>query len=157
MASVFPPEAEVEFRRILSCYPTKQAAMLPTLHLAQREFGWISPEVMRYVAGLLELPPIKVYEVVTFYTMYHQKPPGRHVVECCATLPCALNGAEALLQHLENSLGVRAGETTPDGRITLKKVECMAACGGAPCLQVDGAYHENLTLGMADQLLAGLA
>lgn len=155
--AVFSPQALCEFQQILACYPTKRAATLPTLHLAQREFGWISPEVMGYVAGLLELAPIKVYEVVTFYTMFHQKPVGRHVIEACATLPCALNGAEALLEHLENKLGIKAGQTTKDGKVTLKKVECMAACGGAPCLQVDGTYHENLTAEKVDQLLAGLS
>ena len=157
MAVAFPPDAQAEFQAILTRYPVKRAATLPVLHLAQREFGWISPEVLAYVAGLLELPPIKVYEVVTFYSMYHQKPVGRHLIECCATLPCALNGAEALLSHLESKLGVKAGQTTPDGRVTLKKAECMAACGGAPCLQVNGVYHENLTLEKADQLLAGLS
>lgn len=153
----FSPEASAEFQAILGRYPTRRAAMLPALHLAQREFGWISTEVMAYVAGLLEVPPVSVYEVVTFYTMFHQKPPGRHVVECCATLPCALNGAGALFEHLSRKLGVKSGETTPDGRFTLRKVECLAACGGAPCLQVDGVYHENVTPEGADRLLAGLA
>ena len=157
MPVTFSAAAEAEFRKILERYPTKRAATLPTLHLAQREFGWISPEAMTYVAGLLELPPIKVYEVVTFYTMFHQKPVGRHVIEACATLPCALNGAEALLEHVEKRLGIRAGETSPDGRFTLKKAECMAACGGGPCLQVNGDYHEGMTPEKFDQLVGRLA
>lgn len=156
MPIAFPPQAEAEFRQILARYPTKQAALLPALHLAQREFGWISPEAMAYVAGLLTLPPIKVYEVVTFYGMYHQQPVGRHLVACCATLSCALNGAEALLRHLEGRLGIKAGETTPDGRVTLKKVECLAACDAGPCLQVNGAYRDRMDAGKADRLLAEL-
>ena len=116
-----------------------------------------SPEAMAYVAGLLGLEPIKVYEVVTFYTMYHQKPVGKYLIEACATLPCALNGAEALLTHMEGKLGIRAGETTKDGRFTLKKVECLAACGGGPCLQVNGEYHEGVTPGSFDRMIAGLS
>ena len=157
MPVAFSPDAQAEFQAILARYPVKRAATLPTLHLAQREFGWISPEVLAYVAGLLDLPPIKVHEVVTFYSMFHRQPVGKHLIECCATLPCALNGAEALLEHVERKLGIKAGQTTPDGRVTLKKAECMAACGGGPCLQVDGVYHEHMTVGKADQLLAGLS
>ncbi len=157
MSVTFSAAALCEFQEVLTRYPTKRAATLPTLHLAQREFGWISPEVMTYVAGLLELPPIKVYEVVTFYTMFHQKPVGRWVIEACATLPCALNGAEALLEHVETRLGIKAGETSKDGRFTLKKAECMAACGGGPCLQINGDYHEGMTPERFDQLLGGLA
>ena len=157
MAIVFSPEAEAEFQRLLPRYPTQRAATLPALHLAQREFGWISDEVTRYVARRLELEPIQVHEVVTFYTMFHRKPVGKYVVECCATLPCALNGAEALLTHLEKRLGVKVGGTTPDGRFTLKKVECLAACGGGPCLQLNGTYHEQVTSAKADQLLKELS
>ena len=156
MSVVFSPQALAEFQSIFGRYPTKRAATLPALHLAQREFGWISPEVMTYVAGLLELEPVKVYEVVTFYTMYHQKPVGKHLIEACATLPCALNGAEALLGHMEAKLGVKAGETTQDGRFTLRKVECLAACGGGPCLQVNGDYRENVTPEAFDKMIAEL-
>ena len=156
MSVAFAPAALAEFQAILGRYPTKRASTLPTLHLAQKEFGWISPEVMTYVAGLLELEPIKVYEVVTFYTMFHQKPPGKYLIEACATLPCALNGAGALLGHMEAKLGIHAGETTKDGRFTLKKVECLAACGSAPCLQVNGDYHESVTPERFDRMVGEL-
>lgn len=156
MPFAFSTQAEAEFQLILGRYPTKRAALLPALHLAQREHGWISPEVMHYLAGRLELAPVKVYEVVTFYTMYHQKPVGKYLIEACATLPCALNGAEALLEHIQTKLGVKPGGTTADGRFTLKKVECLAACGGGPCLQVNGTYHEGVTPESFDRLVKEL-
>ena len=138
---------------IIKRYPDRRSAILPVLTMAQKEFGWISESVMVYVAELLELTPPKVFEVVTFYTMYNQKPVGKYHIQLCRTLPCALMGSEDLAGYLQGRLGIRIGETTPDGLFTLKVVECLASCGSAPAVQINDAYYENLTRGKLDQLL----
>jgi len=142
--------------RIIKRYPQgrQKSALLPVLHIAQSEnSGWLSSEVMDYVASLLEIQPIEVYEVATFYSMFNLQPVGNCVIEVCQTGPCWLNGAEELLAHFEKRLGIKPGETTPDGMFSLKKVECLAACGNAPVIQVGTEYHENLTAQKADELL----
>jgi NADH-quinone oxidoreductase subunit E len=142
--------------RIIGRYPQgrQKSALLPVLHIAQAENGgWLSSEVMDYVASLLNIQPIEVYEVATFYSMFNLQPVGNCVIEVCQTGPCWLNGAEEILAHFESRLGIKPGETTPDGRFTLKKVECLAACGNAPVIQVGTEYHENITVQKADELL----
>jgi NADH-quinone oxidoreductase subunit E len=142
--------------RIIKRYPEgrQKSALLPVLHIAQAENnGWLSSGIMDYVASLLNIQPIEVYEVATFYSMFNLQPVGNCVIEVCQTGPCWLNGAEEILAHFENKLGIKAGETTPDGRFTLKTVECLAACGNAPVIQVGTEYHENLTPAKADELL----
>lgn len=142
--------------KIKKRYPEgrQKSALLPVLHIAQAENnGWLSSEVMDYVASLLEIQPIEVYEVATFYSMFNLQPVGNCVIEVCQTGPCWLNGAEEILAHFEKRLGIKAGETTSDGRFTLKTVECLAACGNAPVIQVGTEYHENLTTAKADELL----
>jgi NADH-quinone oxidoreductase subunit E len=142
--------------RIIKRYPEgrQKSALLPVLHIAQSENnGWLSSGIMDYVASLLNIQPIEVYEVATFYSMFNLQPVGNCVIEVCQTGPCWLNGAEEILAHFENKLGIKAGETTPDGRFTLKTVECLAACGNAPVIQVGTEYHENLTPAKADELL----
>ncbi|MFY7787436.1 MAG: NADH-quinone oxidoreductase subunit NuoE [Thermoflexibacteraceae bacterium] len=163
---VNPQFTEEELQRvqeIISHYPEgkQKSAVLPILHIAQTHWGWISPAVMDYVAGILQIQPIEVYEVATFYTMFHLEPVGKYVLEVCRTGPCMICGAEELIHHLEHKLGIHVGETTKDSRFTIKEVECLAACGGAPCLQVklktmDGAYkyYENLTPAKVDELIA---
>src|SRR3990167_9628104 len=132
----------------------RRAAILPVLWLAQEQFGWISPEVMEYVGNLLDLPPVKVYEVVTFYTMFNQKPVGKYHFQVCRTLSCELCGKEEIVEHLKKRLGIKVGETTPDGRFTLSEVECLGSCGTAPMMQVSNQdYHENLTIEKIDQIL----
>ncbi len=143
-------------KQIIKRYPPgrQKSALLPVLHIAQSENnGWLSPEMMDYVASLLDLLPIEVYEVASFYSMFNLKPVGNCVIEVCQTGPCWLNGAEKILSHFEAKLGIRPGETTEDGRFTLKTVECLAACGNAPVIQVGTEYHENLTTDKADELL----
>ena len=156
MAFEFTTENKRKFDEILTRYPVQRAAMLPALWLAQQQHGWISHEVMEYVGSLLSLSPAKVYETVTFYTMFHLKPIGRHHFQVCRTLPCQLMGAEGITSHLEKKLGVKLGETSADGRYTLSEVECLGSCGTAPMLQLNDDYHENLTAEKLDALIASL-
>jgi len=142
---------------IIRRYPAgrQKSALLPILHIAQAENnGWLSSEVMDYVASLLEIQPIEVYEVATFYSMFNLQPVGNCMIEVCQTGPCWLNGSDELLVHFEKRLGIKPGETTADGRFSLKTVECLAACGNAPVIQVGTEYHENMTREKADQLIS---
>lgn len=136
----------------------QRSAVLDALRRAQEENGgWLSAELMDAVAAELDLPPIQVYEVATFYSMFEVRPVGRHCVSVCTNISCWLRGGEELLAHLENRLGVRAGGSTRDGRIFLKKEEeCLAACTGAPMMMVDHAYHERVTPDEADRIVEGL-
>jgi len=152
----FTAEQLAEVRRLQSLYPDKRGALLPVLHLAQDVFGYISLEIEEYAAGLFDLPPSHVHEVVTFYTMFFQKPKGRHVVSVCHNLTCHLLGAKTIIEHLKQRLGVDVGETTPDGRVTLLTVECLCACEQAPMMQVDDRYEGLLTPGKVDQILGAL-
>lgn len=145
-----------EVHEIIGRYPEgrQKSALLPVLHIAQAEFdNWLSPEVMDYVADLLGIQPIEVYEVASFYTMFNLQPVGKYVLEVCRTGPCCLVGAEKLQSHLETKLGIKPGETTPDGMFTLKTVECLAACGFGPVMQVGATYYERLTPEKTDELL----
>lgn len=152
----FSDEAMNVVQTIISHYPEgkQKSALLPVLHVAQAEFGgWLSPEVMDYVASILKIKPIEVFEVASFYSMFNLQPVGNCVIEVCQTGPCMLKGSEDILAHFENRLGIKAGETTADGKFTIKTVECLAACGNAPVIQVGTEYHENLTIQKADDLL----
>ena len=156
MSFALTPERERELEEILGRYPTKMAACLPLLHLCQEQNGWISDEVIAYVATRLELSTAHVKGVVTFYTLYNQHPVGKHQVWVCKTLPCALRGAGDVLAQCEKKLGIHAGETTPDGKVTLRTAECLASCGTAPMIQVDKDYFENLTPAKVDEILEKL-
>lgn len=143
----FSDEAMAEIQRYISHYPEgrQKSAILPILHIAQAEFGgWVSPEVMDKVAEILNIQPIEVYEVATFYTMFNLKPVGRHVLEVCRTGPCCLRGADQIIDLIKQKLGIEEGETTADGMFTLKPVECLASCGSGPMLQVREKFYENL-------------
>jgi NADH-quinone oxidoreductase subunit E len=156
MPFTLTPERDRELDEILARYPTehsKMAACIPALHLCQDQHGWISDEVITFVAQRLALPAAHVKGVVTFYTLFNQKPVGKHQVWVCRTLPCALRGAGEVLEHCEKRLGIKPGETTRDGKITLRTAECLASCGTAPMIQVDKTYHENLTLPQVDAIL----
>ena len=152
----FSPEQLAEVRRLQGLYPDKRGALLPVLHMAQDTFGYVSLEVQEYVAGLFDLAPSHVHEVVTFYTLYFQQPKGRHVVAVCHNLSCFLAGAPEILAHVKQRLGVEVGETTDDGRVTLQSVECLCACEAAPMMQVDDRYELNLTREKVDRILEGL-
>ncbi len=145
-----------EVRRLQALYPERQAALLPVLRMAQDTFGFVSPEVEVYVAELFELSPAHVHEVVTFYTLFFQQPVGRHVISVCHNLSCSLRGAEDVVAYLQERLGVEAGATTPDGRVTLLRVECLCACEAAPMMQVDEEYVGPLDRGAVDRVLEGL-
>ncbi|AYA37388.1 NAD(P)H-dependent oxidoreductase subunit E [Hymenobacter oligotrophus] len=143
----FSEAAKAEIARLLTHYPDdrKKSALLPLLHIAQAEFGgWVSPKVQDLVAETLGLKPIEVYEVSSFYTMFNLKPVGKHVLEICRTGPCMLRGSDELTANLERITGAKVGETSPDGMFTLKEVECLAACGTAPIVQVREKYYEQL-------------
>lgn len=129
------------------------AAVLPVLWLAQEQFGWISEEVMHYVAELLAVPFSHILGVVTFYTMFNKKPVGKYHIQVCANVSCMLRGSDNLVEHLERELGVRVGETTPDQIFTLDEVECLGSCGTAPMMQVNDDYYDNLTPEKIDRLL----
>jgi NADH-quinone oxidoreductase subunit E len=152
----FSPAQLAEVRRLQALYPERRAALLPVLRLAQETFGYIAPEVETYVAELFELSPAHVHEVVTFYTLFFQAPVGRHVVAVCHNLTCSLLGAEDILAHLQARLGIEAGETTPDGRVTLLRVECLCACEVGPMMQVDDEYVGPLTRDRVDRVLEDL-
>jgi len=145
MALEFSPETLKKFEETVNRYPKKEAAMLPVLYLAQQEFGYLSPEAIEYVARMMGLSPARVHGVVSFYTMLNMKPIGRHHIQICRTLPCALKGAEEITGFIKRTLGIEVGKTTPDGRFTLSQVECLASCGTAPMMQINDDYHENLT------------
>ena len=153
MSVAFSDTARRELEAILSRYPDKEAAILPALHLAQREFGYVSDEAIVYVAGLLGFTPARIEGVATFYTMYNRKPVGKYHVQVCRNISCSLMGAEHLIDHVSRKLGIRPGETTPDGRFTLSKAECLGSCGTAPVMQVNDDYHEELTEEKIDALL----
>lgn len=150
---MFTEENLRKIEEIKKRYPTTMAAVLPVLWLAQEQFGWVSEEVMRYVAELLDVPFNHILGVVTFYTMYNKKPVGKYHIQVCANVSCMLRGSDNLVEHLEKKLGVKVGETTPDKMFTLDEVECLGSCGTAPMMQVNDDYYDNLTAERIDRLL----
>jgi NADH-quinone oxidoreductase subunit E len=150
------PGTVAAIEREIAKYPRKRGALLPALHLAQAEEGWLSPAKIAALAALFEIRPIEVAEVISFYNMFYDRPQGRHQVHVCTNLPCSLRGGRDLARALEQHLGIRAGETTPDGRVTLRHEECLGACAWAPMMRVDGVYHEDLDAEKAKRLVDGL-
>jgi NADH-quinone oxidoreductase subunit E len=145
-----------EVQEMIARYPegNQKSALIPLLHLAQEEFGgWLSAETMDYVASLLAIESIEVYEVATFYSMFNLQPVGKHVFEVCHTGPCMLKGSDEVIVHIKQRLGIGVGETTPDGMFTLKTVECLGACGYAPMMQLGKHYKEHLTTERVDALI----
>lgn len=153
---MFGSEFERKVDAIVAKYPQPKAALLPVLWEIQKAKGAIDLEAEAWVALRLGVEPSHVHGCVTFYTMYKQKPSGRHHIQLCTTLSCMLRGSDELLRHLETKLGIKEGETTPDGKFSLVRVECLGSCGTAPMFQLNDAYHENLTLESVDRLLASL-
>ncbi|MBM3920535.1 MAG: NAD(P)H-dependent oxidoreductase subunit E [Sphingomonadales bacterium] len=151
----FKEETLKEVGRITAQFPEgmQKSALLRVLHLAQAEFGWLSVPVMDYVARLLHVNPVEVYEVATFYSMYDTQPVGKVKLEVCRTGPCMIEGAEHIVKYIEDKLGIKDGETTADGIFTLKTVECLGACGYAPMLQAGEKFHEHLTEAKVDELI----
>jgi len=153
----FPPEARERIERILRRYPTKQAALLPVLWVAQETWGWISREAAEEVARVLELPPSHVDGVLTFYTMYHLQPVGKHLLQICTSISCHLAGAGRLIEQCRRRLGIDLEETTPDGKFTMVEVECIAGCDKAPSVMVNDLYYEPMDERRLDGLLDQLA
>jgi NADH-quinone oxidoreductase subunit E len=152
----FSEQRRKEVDQIVARYPAgkQKSALLPVLHLAQQEFGgWLDVPVMDYVAGLLKLEPIEVYEVATFYSMYNLKPVGRYMFEICQTGPCMLRGSDDIIHYIYEKLGIKPGETTKDGLFTLKTVECLGACGYAPMMQMGKTYREHLSKEKIDAII----
>ena len=145
MSMKFSPENEKKFEEILKGYPRKDAAMLPVLWLAQEEFGILTEEVLEFIAKKLDVSKARVESVVSFYTMYKTKKQGKFHIQVCRNLPCVLRGAERIMEAVEAELKIKPGETTPDELFTYSHVECLAACGTAPAMQIEKDYHENLT------------
>lgn len=150
-------ELQDRLREIVARYPSARSAMLPCLHLVQEQHGYITPEGVLAVAEAIGVKPDEVESIVTFYSMYSQEPKGRYIVKVCTSISCYLRGCDDVLAHLEQRLGIRKGETTSDGRFTLEAVECLAACGMAPALQVNGRFVENATIESASALIDYLA
>lgn len=151
----FTPEMMEQAKEIISHYPEgkQKSAILPIMHIAQKHFGWVSVEVQDYIADMLQLKPIEVYEAATFYTMFHLKPVGKYVMEICHTGPCMIRGAEDICKYIERKLGIKQGEITADGLFSWRTVECLGACGYAPMMQVGEHFHEHLTPEKLDQLI----
>lgn len=146
-----------EIAAILARYPARRSAVLPLLYLVQREYGYCTEEGIREVADIVGVSPTEVREVVGFYSLFYDRPIGRHLIQICDGLPCALRGADDLITHAARRLGVRPGETTPDGRFTLEAVMCIGACHRAPAMQVDLEFVENVTPEVFDQVIADLS
>jgi NADH-quinone oxidoreductase subunit E len=153
----FSPELEKKFQWLLTRYPIKDAVMLPLLHLVQDEVGWLTPDSIEYVAGRMGLSPARVREVASFYSMFRLNKKGQYVIQVCHNISCYLAGSDQILEHVKKRLGIKEGETTPDGKFTIERVECLASCGTAPVLQVNGwDYHEELTVEKVDRIIDGL-
>ena len=159
----FSEENQREFERLIQRYPVKEAAMLPTLHLAQKQADYISPAVMEHVAELLELPVMKVKDVVTFYPMFFEESVGKYVIRVCYTLPCALRDCKLVLEHIKQKFNIDVASetdlakgTTPDGKFTLLKSECLASCDVAPVVMINDDLYKNLTPQKMDEILDSL-
>jgi NADH-quinone oxidoreductase E subunit len=155
---VLSDKSKAEILRIRGEYPDAKSALLPALYLAQRDYGgWLSEDAFDDVAGVMGLPAAYVAAAASFYTMLNRKPVGRHVVQVCTNISCSLLGADHVVAYVGRKLGIKAGQTTKDGKFTLLEVECLGSCGTAPMMQVDDQYYENLSEEKIDQILASLA
>lgn len=151
--SVLSELAVSRINEIMQKYPAKRSALLPALHVAQNEVGWLTRDAMEEVAALLELSLDQVEEVASFYTMYYKQPVGTYVMEVCKTLPCSILGADEIIEYISRKLGIKPGETTADGMFTLFRVECLAACHRAPVMQFNHRYYQDLTPDRVDALI----
>lgn len=149
----FTPENDMKFTALLERYPEKSSLMLPSLWMIQYQEGWISPEAMQFLAQKLDCSPMDVYSVASFYTMFNLKPVGKYHIQLCKTLSCMLRGSQKMQAHIENKLGIKAGQTTKDGKFTFSLVECLGSCGTAPCMSFNDDYVENLTIEKLDELI----
>ena len=153
MAIRLSEKAIKELEKVKEEYPDSRSASIPALHLAQKEFGYISEEVCLLLAEYLDISPGEVLNVASFYTMFNKKPVGKYLIQVCSTISCALNGSQEIVEHIKKRLDIDVGETTRDGKFTLVKVECLGSCGTAPVIQINDDYHENLTIEKVDEIL----
>lgn len=150
-------ETEIEeINKIKSKYPEDKAALMPILWMAQKKFGWLSKDVMKYVADILKLPYSHVYGVASFYTMYYKKPMGKYHIQVCTNVSCMLREGEKIYKHVSEKLGIGHNEVTSDGKYSLEEVECMGACGGAPMVAVNEDFYENMDIQKVDKLIDSL-
>jgi NADH-quinone oxidoreductase subunit E len=153
----FSPEVEKRFQWLLTRYPTKDAVLLPILHLVQDENKWLTPDSIEYVAKRMDLSPARVREVASFYTMFRLNQKGQYVLQVCHNISCYLRGSDGVIEHIKKRLNIKENEITPDGKFSLERVECLASCGTAPVLQVNGwDYHEELTIEKVDRIIDDL-
>ncbi len=152
----FSQSAKEKVEELKRVYPSKDACLLPVLHIAQKEFGYISPEVMEYVAGVVGVSPARVYGVATFYTMYNKKPVGKYHVQVCTNISCHLEGSAQIVKTLKSVLGIEEGQTTKDNMFTLSAVECLGACGFGPVVQINDDYYEQCTEQKVKEIIEGL-
>lgn len=157
MAYEFSPETEKKYQWLLTRYPKKDAVLIPLLHLVQSELSYLSPDAIDYVATRMALSPARVREVASFYSLFRFEKKGRYVLQVCHTMSCYLSGSDELISHLKKVLGIEEGDTTPDGKFSIERVECLASCGTAPVMQVnDWDFHEELTIEKLDQVISAL-
>jgi len=154
--ATFSPEVEAEMDRHIAKYPVKRSAILPLMFIVQRERGYLDPPAVAYLAERLDLRTTDIWEVATFYSMIYTQPVGKYHIQICKTLSCKLLGSEKITKHCSEKLGIKVGETTPDGRFLLSEVECLGSCGTAPMFQINFDYHENLTPEKVDQIIDAL-
>lgn len=154
--AAFSPEVEAEIDRHLAKYPVKRSAILPLMFIVQRERGYLDPPGVSYLANRLALRITDIWEVATFYSMIHTKPIGKYHIQVCKTLSCKILGADKITKYCADKLGIKPGETSPDGKFSLSEVECLGSCGTAPMFQINFDYHENLTPEKVDQILEAL-
>ena len=145
-----------QIKTLMSRYPQKRSALIPSLQWVQKEAGHLSPDIVREIAGIFDLSPNEVNEVVSFYTMFYKQPMGKYVIQVCTNISCLLCDAEEILSHLTKTLGIKPGETTPDGKYTLLEVECLGSCGTSPVVQINEDYHEDLTPEKLNRILDSL-
>ena len=154
--STLSEAARQKIQALIDKYPVKRSALIPSLHLVQKETGYISPEVIIEIAGIFDLSPNEVNEVVSFYTMFHKKPVGKYVIQVCTNISCLICNAEEIVAHLTRRLGIKLGETSADRKYTLSEVECLGSCGTSPVIQINDDYYENLTPEKVDRILDSL-
>ncbi|MCG3119156.1 MAG: NADH-quinone oxidoreductase subunit 2 [bacterium] len=156
MSLKLSPQSMKRIKEVMTHYPNKQAALLPILHIVQEEKGYVPAEMEADIAEAVEVPVVKVREVITFYTLFNRQPVGKYHVQMCRTISCTLCGHRELLKYVKEKLGIEAGQTTADGKYTLSVVECLAACEMAPAMQINEKYYGNLTPQRIDEILTGL-
>ncbi len=157
MAKILSQKFYDQMKKLEPRYPNKVALLLPALHQAQEESGWLPPEVMEEIGEYIGIHPAQVREVASFYTMYNLKPVGKYHLKVCTNVACCLRGADEIVEHLEKKWNIRCGETTADRKFTLMEEECLGACGTAPAMMLNDDYHENLDIPAIEKIVAGLA